>query len=450
MADIQTLLKNILSAVYGKDVRQSIHDAIKQCYYDGKAGGNDEVAREYAAAAEARMDTFTGLKSGSTTGDAELTDIRVGLDGKKYGSAGTAVREQIRNTRVIEVSSSEPTRENTVLWIDPTRRETINLIGTKNGEQVNVPLDYTVAKIKNEAGVFESLPALRGESAYDIAVRNGFIGTEEEYVEELFSDGWLNAYQKLEAEKVSSTEFEAYKTEVDNDFSAVEVARQNALKQAQTWDNNVIAQMKEYAVSKAGELVSADTGMDGTALTDVTFSGRIGMTADQSSASTQQETVDNKSTSYADTSTYYIGTNTATITMRFTNYSDKARICYIGGLNTTTPTGSWKVASNMTNAQIELTATVKINDVVLDSASVTPTWWAYQSSGGRGSGSLDNSATLPLVEAINAVLQNGRPMTNKDVLTITIQSKWYASTKGDYIDCTSVAMNDLNVRYLEV
>ena len=46
MADIQTLLKNILSAVYGKDVRQSIHDAIHQCYEDGKAGQQDLIARE--------------------------------------------------------------------------------------------------------------------------------------------------------------------------------------------------------------------------------------------------------------------------------------------------------------------------------------------------------------------------------------------------------------------
>lgn len=48
---------------------------------------------------KARIDTFTSLKEGSTTGDAELIDGRIGDDGVTYGNIGNAIRTQFNNLK---------------------------------------------------------------------------------------------------------------------------------------------------------------------------------------------------------------------------------------------------------------------------------------------------------------------------------------------------------------
>ena len=48
---------------------------------------------------QARMDTFTNLAAGSTTGDAELADGRVGADGVTYTNIGGAIRGQVTDLK---------------------------------------------------------------------------------------------------------------------------------------------------------------------------------------------------------------------------------------------------------------------------------------------------------------------------------------------------------------
>lgn len=48
---------------------------------------------------KARMDAFTKLGEGSTTGDAELADARTSIDGNTYANVGTAIRKQFEIDR---------------------------------------------------------------------------------------------------------------------------------------------------------------------------------------------------------------------------------------------------------------------------------------------------------------------------------------------------------------
>ena len=59
------------------------------------------ISEEDLAVERARIDNLLKLEEGSTTGDAELQDLRVGIDGTAYESAGTAVRTQIENLAAI-------------------------------------------------------------------------------------------------------------------------------------------------------------------------------------------------------------------------------------------------------------------------------------------------------------------------------------------------------------
>lgn len=73
------------------------------------AVANEAMIRGNAdAVLSARIDNIIALDQGSTTGDAELMDIRIGENGITYDTAGNAVREQFANNDKALLTSVKP------------------------------------------------------------------------------------------------------------------------------------------------------------------------------------------------------------------------------------------------------------------------------------------------------------------------------------------------------
>lgn len=102
------------SIVYRTSVAESITgDSTVPSEYESWYDALLEQISEYAIASEqitqnsteiaaldSRMDTFTSLSEGSTTGDAELADGRVGYDGTTYANIGDAIRDQVSDIHI--------------------------------------------------------------------------------------------------------------------------------------------------------------------------------------------------------------------------------------------------------------------------------------------------------------------------------------------------------------
>lgn len=134
----------------------------------------------------ARIDVLASLEDGSTSGDAELMDIRVGIDGTTYPTAGTAVRVQAlelkdSTDRLNSIIASMPMK--TVIGINDEDRMSGYVLsrekttGLKVGDQwegVKAYVDYPAPNTV----YFKKIP---GGRFFDISASDFFTSSSDMY-----------------------------------------------------------------------------------------------------------------------------------------------------------------------------------------------------------------------------------------------------------------------------
>lgn len=127
---------------------------------DEQIDGFDEILRTEITGMDreidtlkARMNTFASLPEGSTTGDAELADIRVGANGATYASAGEAVRGQLST----KVNQHEALRKITGKNLFDKRRVTLGAY-----------LNGTESPIPNETSFYSDYIPVKENTSYAI------------------------------------------------------------------------------------------------------------------------------------------------------------------------------------------------------------------------------------------------------------------------------------------
>ena len=74
-------------------------------------------------ALKASVVKIISLPNGASTGDGQIEDAKVGIDGETYDTLGDSIRGQITRYNPIQVSNSKPTNSKAKVWINTSEED---------------------------------------------------------------------------------------------------------------------------------------------------------------------------------------------------------------------------------------------------------------------------------------------------------------------------------------
>lgn len=109
MSRISGLLAQILSSVYGRDVRQSIHDAISQCYADvasAKTIADDAVSDMETSVSGALNQVNTTISSAETRVNAAVASCNASVTAANEAAQNANEKANAANTAATNVQNA--------------------------------------------------------------------------------------------------------------------------------------------------------------------------------------------------------------------------------------------------------------------------------------------------------------------------------------------------------
>lgn len=174
--NVQTEINNKLDAMAASG---ELTNLMKPYIDEMTEGFNERItqAQEDADLANSRISEIANLPEGSTSGDAELADIRVGADGVTYVSAGDAVRGQYNNLKwllnsdLFPLDNNKMYHPNTVIKTFQGAINPSGLITTAQGDSYIYVADVSglsTIKVENSSlyAFYSALPDY-GDSSID-------------------------------------------------------------------------------------------------------------------------------------------------------------------------------------------------------------------------------------------------------------------------------------------